>query len=228
MECTRYALRRRGVVDLRFPRSLGEQAGHGTIPADSVRTLRREVGTLFPPLKIVSISRANRRFSTEYIPPRAPSKPQFQAAKACPYRKAALTSASVKLRKLLRPPAPRIEINPAVHQSPAPQVSARTGAATLGRWFHALELPRGNQLLNRRPLWPNVQISRRTEFEGRREDGSLPRLCAYFRTCAIAKALRSSRGSDRVEGSKTMTAPRSDAAVARSIAPGESRSTKNT
>ena len=96
--------------------------------------------------------------STAYIPPRAPSNPQLQEASVWPYRRATPSASTPATRKPSTPCSAAIARNPAVHQSPAPQVSASAGTAMAGR-CRQVDSRDPSLWRNRSPIAPSVWIS---------------------------------------------------------------------
>ena len=181
------------------------------------------------PLRRSSIWESRALRGTAYMPPRAPSNPQFQAASAWPKRSAFRMPRAPVLRRDCWPPRARRSSRPAVHQSPDPQVSATCGACWIASRCIQLEaaLPRRWRYLT--PVPPRVWISSNVaEWRPMAPGTASSRLLAYLMMCAIRAASDIRLRGDTAEGSKTTRAPDADASRARLSAPRERRSRKNT
>ena len=177
------------------------------------------VGTHGSPLRRSSIWESRALRETAYMPPRAPSNPQFQAASAWPKRRAFRMPPGPVLRRDCWPPRASRSSRPAVHQSPDPQVSVTRGAwiafrciqleAALPRWWRYLT-----------PVPPRVWISSNVaELRPMAPGTASRRLSAYLTTCAMRVASNMRLWGVDDEGSKTTRAPDADASRARLSAP---------
>ena len=143
------------------------QTRQTTLGVEESTTKPPVTGITFPdPANISSICSLKCCFDTAYIPPRAPSNWQFQAASACPNLMASRICPAEATEKPAYPFGATFDRSPAVHQSPEPAESLRLSIGIAFDSSHAPNLFPGCLQRYRRPASPRVSITRRGLVHG--------------------------------------------------------------
>ena len=136
---------------------------------------------------------------------------RFQAASACPKRKASWSLSRLTRRIPSKPFRASLSSRPAVHQSPHPAVSFSVFTEKAGSACHSLVFRRRHPATVPQSSAPSVSTSNRTPSRSERFQSrsamSRRRSCEYLTTWANDQASRKSPGSPTPEGSKKTTAP---------------------